>query len=410
MKTIEILLPKMGESIEEGKIITWLKQVGEEVQAEEPIVEIATDKIDTEIHSPHTGVLESLLCSDGDVVEIGAAIAIIKVEGEQAEIEHKELKEKSVEEREAVVEISTLEENEAKSGKKQHFYSPLVKTIAKKESISQKELESIYGTGKDARVTKNDILNYLDTRKAPNPDSQSTQTDTQTEMSRVRKIIGERMSESKRIAPHVTSFVEADLTDLVHWRNKIKNVFKEKYGVNFTFTAVFVAALAHAIRKYPLLNASVQGDQIIHHRDINIALAVALDNNELISPVIKQADLLSLEGIAVKVHDMVSRARLGQLKPEDLDQGTYTLSNVGPYRTVLGTPIIVQPQVGIMAFGTIEKKVSVIETSSGDQIGIRHKMFLSHTYDHRLIDGALGGLFAAEVAVYLENFDTSKRI
>jgi len=426
-----MVMPKMGESIMEGTILTWLKKVGDPIEQDESVLEVATDKVDTEVPSTHAGILQEILAQEGEVVEVGKPIAIIETSngapdnGREAQESVNEPLESAVEVAQPEVvaapidtpAVSTVTTEAPSDGR---FYSPLVKNIAKKEQIPVEELNTIPGTGKAGRVTKKDILAYLELKGKPTDSSSVTESvaapmaisgeDEIIEMDRMRKMIATRMVESKRISPHVTSFVEADVTALVSWRNRYKTSFKEREGDNLTFTPLFIEAVVKAINDYPMINISVDGDKIIRKKDINIGMAVALTNGNLIVPVIKNTDRLSLVGLTKKVNDLAKRARNNQLKPDDLSGGTYTISNVGSFGNVMGTPIIMQPQVGILALGAITKKPAVVETSYGDAIAIRHKMFLSHSYDHRVVDGSLGGMFVRRVADYLERFDTSRTI
>tara|TARA_B100001287_G_scaffold64598_1_gene52508 strand:+ start:2854 stop:4146 length:1293 start_codon:yes stop_codon:yes gene_type:complete len=430
MAELKVELPKMGESVAEATITTWLKSVGDNIEEDEPIVEIATDKVDSEVPSPCSGILKQILFNEGDVVEVGAAFAIIETESgenpEPASVDNSSVSE-TIEK-----EILKPLENENKDvvivndGNK--FYSPLVKSIAKQEGISQKELENIDGSGLNGRVTKKDILNFIANKPATNIVKEEPQkiekkvqekpatpvsigsSDEIVEMDRMRKMIAEHMVMSVHTAPHVTSFVEADVTNIVIWRNKNKKQFQEKEGEKLTFTPIFVEAVAQALRDFPMVNSSINGDQIIVKKDINIGMATALPTGNLIVPVIKNADQLNMVGLAKKVNDLANRSRLNQLKPDEISGGTYTISNVGTFGNVMGTPIINQPQSGILALGAIRKKPAVIETSEGDLIGIRHMMFLSHSYDHRNVDGALGGQFVRKVADYLENFDVNRQL
>lgn len=426
MAKVEMVMPKMGESIMEGTILTWLKKVGDPIEQDESVLEVATDKVDTEIPSEHAGILAAILANEGDVVEVGKPIAIIETtNGKQTETVSRspEVASPVIEETGEPVETSKpapVVVHRPPTGDDDRFYSPLVKNIAKQERITARELSGIPGTGKEGRVTKKDILGYLEQRHQESPPPQEERTapiisvvsgeDEIIEMDRMRKMIADRMVESKRISPHVTSFVEADVTGIVYWRNRNKVLFKEREGDNLTFTPIFIEAVVKAIGDYPMINISVDGDRIIRKKDINIGMAVALPSGNLIVPVIKNADSLSLVGLTKKVNDLAKRARNNQLKPDELSGGTFTISNVGSFGNVMGTPIIVQPQVGILALGAIAKKPSVIETSFGDAIGIRHKMFLSHSYDHRVVDGSLGGMFVRRVADYLERFDSNRSI
>jgi 2-oxoglutarate dehydrogenase E2 component (dihydrolipoamide succinyltransferase) len=443
MATVEMLMPKMGESVMEGTVMGWLKNVGETIEEDESILEVATDKVDTEIPATHGGILKEILAQEGDVVEVGKPIAIIETEGELSDVspENDTAPEETVEQSEKILEsaMATASSNGHKmevprttaSGK---FFSPLVRSIAKEENISVEELENISGTGKDGRVTKNDILAFVDKRKSgtttttiappvtpsppaaqPSPTYGSSPAaidgkDEIIEMDRMRKMIAERMVASKHTSPHVTSFVEADVTNLVNWRNRVKNAFKEREGENLTFTPILIEAIVKAIKDFPMINVQVDGNNIVKKGSINIGMATALPNGNLIVPVIHQADHLNLVGLTKKVNDLATRARDNKLKPDELQGGTYSVSNVGSFGNVMGTPIIVQPQVAIMALGAIQKKPAVIETPEGDLIGIRHKMYLSHSYDHRVVDGALGGMFVRKVADYLEGFDLNRTI
>jgi 2-oxoglutarate dehydrogenase E2 component (dihydrolipoamide succinyltransferase) len=425
MAKVEMVMPKMGESIMEGTILTWLKKVGDPIEQDESVLEVATDKVDTEIPSEHAGILTAILANEGDVVEVGKPIAIIETtNGKQTEpVSASPEASPVIEETSEPVVISKpapVTVPRPSTGDDDRFYSPLVKNIAKQERITAKELSGIPGTGKDGRVTKKDILSYLEQRQQESPQLPDERPapiiaavsgeDEIIEMDRMRKMIADRMLESKRISPHVTSFVEADVTGIVYWRNRNKVLFKDREGDNLTFTPIFIEAVVNAIGDYPMINISVDGDRIIRKKDINIGMAVALPAGNLIVPVIKNADSLSLVGLTKKVNDLAKRARSNQLKPDELSGGTFTISNVGSFGNVMGTPIIVQPQVAILALGAIVKKPSVIETSFGDAIGIRHKMFLSHSYDHRVVDGSLGGMFVRRVADYLERFDSNRSI
>lgn len=448
MAEFKVELPKMGESVAEATITTWLKAVGDSIEEDEPIVEIATDKVDSEVPAPCSGILKEILFKEGDVVAVGSVFAVISseigsentdlksVDSENSENEVLEIvtsKNDKNEDESLVKEILeplvnneniSLENNFKNSNK---FYSPLVKSIAKKERISFEELDTIVGNGANGRVTKADILAYIKNRKGTsnklnhqkvnlNVDNTEKPTisisgnDEIIEMGRMRKMIADHMVNSVHIAPHVTSFVEADVTNLVIWRNKVKKSFEEKEGEKLTFTPIFIEAIAKALRDFPLVNSSIEGDNIIVKNDINIGMATAMPSGNLIVPVIKNADQLNLVGVAKKVNDLAKRAKSGQLKPDEIAGGTYTVSNVGTFGNVMGTPIINQPQSAILALGAIKKKPAVIETESGDLIGIRHLMFLSHSYDHRNIDGALGGQFVRKVADYLENFDVNRTL
>ena len=436
MTTVEMVMPAMGESIMEGTILQWLKKEGDAVEQEESLLEIATDKVDTEVPATHSGILQKILAPEGEVVEVGKPIAIIAQENgdtpdpeasrDPANASPESNEEKSSDEavppEHEVVSVLT-EALTTTSSAATRFYSPLVTSIAKEEGISVAELEQIPGTGKEGRLTKKDLLSHLKlSKEAPSSNGHDPQPKSPTtapipepivanehqeviEMDRMRKMIATRMVSSKQISAHVTSFVEADVTSLVHWRNRVKDTFFAREGEKITFMPLFIEAVAKAIKDYPMINISVDGDRMIRHKSINVGLAVALPNGNLIVPVIKGADQLSLTGLTTKINDLSNRARTNQLAADDLAGGTYTVSNIGSFGNLLGTPIIMQPQVAILALGAIVKKPSVVETSAGDAIGIRHKMYLSHSYDHRVIDGALGGMFVRRVADYLEKFD-----
>jgi 2-oxoglutarate dehydrogenase E2 component (dihydrolipoamide succinyltransferase) len=423
MASVEMLMPKMGESIIEGTILTWLKKEGDSIEQDESVLEVATDKVDTEVPATHGGILKKILAKEGEVIAVGAPIAVIETTSENGVVSSpaKEVDPKK-EELVAIAPENTasLLSEPAPSGESLaedgRFYSPLVKNIAKEEAISMAELSKIPGTGKGNRVTKEDMLAYVKSRQSsstkpatsilqPKAMPSMSSSDEIIEMDRMRKMIAQRMIESKRISAHVTSFVEADMTNIVLWREKHKDAFRKKYGEGITYTPFFIEAIARAIRDFPMINISVEGESIIKKKDINIGMAVALPSGNLIVPVIRNADQLNLVGVSKKVNDLASRARNNKLTADDLAGGTYTVSNVGSFGNVMGTPIIPQPQVAIMAVGAIVKKPAVVETPTGDVIAIRHKMFLSHSYDHRIVDGALGGMFVRRVADYLEEFD-----
>jgi 2-oxoglutarate dehydrogenase E2 component (dihydrolipoamide succinyltransferase) len=428
MASVEMLMPKMGESIIEGTILTWLKKEGDVIEADESVLEVATDKVDTEVPATHGGILKKILAKEGDVVAVGAAIALIETvdattAAPKVASEVPSAKEEVLQAAPAhTATLLTTEESAPEySIEEGRFYSPLVKSIAKEENISPAELANIPGTGKEGRVTKQDMLDYLAAKSAAPAKATSAATvpsisqpkvamsisggDEIIEMDRMRKMIATRMVESKRIAAHVTSFVEADMTTIVLWREKNKEAYKAKHGESITFTPFFIDAVAKAIRDFPMINISVDGERIIKKKDINIGLAVALPSGNLIVPVIKNADQLNIVGLSKKVNDLANRARTNKLTADDVTGGTYTVSNVGSFGNVMGTPIIPQPQVAILAIGAIVKKPAVVETPTGDVIAIRHKMFLSHSYDHRVVDGSLGGMFVRRVADYLEAFD-----
>lgn len=451
MALVEMVMPKMGESIMEGTILNWLKKVGDRIEQDESVLEVATDKVDTEVPATHAGVLKEILAKEGDVVAVGKAIAVIATEGEStASVTPVAVLEQEIIKAVEVVQAAPAQVMAASAApvavavSTSRFYSPLVLNIVKEEGIAMQELEALPGTGQDGRVTKKDILAYVAGRKNgthASPQAPATPAQPATpiasvagppanttpvpvaapavsfsgkadiiEMDRMRKMIAQRMVDSKRISPHVTSFVEADVTNLVLWRNRMKDAFKKREGENLTFTPVFIQAIVKAIKDFPMLNISVDGDRILVKKDINIGMAVALPSGNLIVPVIKQADTLNLIGLTKKVNDLANRARINKLTPDDLSDGTFTISNVGSFGNVMGTPIIMQPQVGILATGSINKKPAVLETPTGDVIAIRHLMFLSHSYDHRVVDGALGGSFVRRVADYLEQFDLNTEI
>lgn len=431
MARFELKLPKMGESVAEATITNWLKQVGDKIEADEAVLEIATDKIDSEVPSDVSGVLVEQLFGKDDLVQVGQTIAIIETDNESVTETVKEIPapievpaiEKIVE---AVKESVVIPTDFSSSEK---FLSPLVKNIAKEEGISVAELEAIPGTGKEGRVTKNDILEYIKNRtnqpvvSAPVIEVQKTVSapvaqkaapvsvsggDEIVEMDRMRKLISGYMRASLETSAHVQSFVEVDVTNIVKWRDKVKIAFEKREGEKLTYTPIFMEAVAKALKDFPGMNISVDGDFIIKKKNINLGMAASLPNGNLIVPVIKNADQLNLVGMAKAVNDLGNRAKAGKLKPDDTQGGTYTVTNIGTFGSVFGTPIINQPQVGILALGAIRKVPAVIETPEGDFIGIRQKMFLSHSYDHRVVDGALGGNFVKRVAEYLEAFDIDR--
>lgn len=432
MARFELKLPKMGESVAEATITNWVKNVGDTVEQDETVVEIATDKVDSEVPSEVSGKIVEILFQTDDVVQVGQTIAIIETEGGgEVATPVAEAAPATIETVEKTVETAkeTVQVNFADSDK---FFSPLVKNIAKEEGISLQELEAIQGTGKNNRVTKNDILAYVANRgdvvqsatPAPAAKPAASQPavsakaapvsvngqDEIVEMDRMRKMIAHHMVQSVQTSAHVQSFIEVDVTNIVNWRNKVKNTFEKREGEKLTFTPIFMEAVAKAVRDFPMINISVDGDYIIKKKNINLGMAAALPNGNLIVPVIKNADQLNLVGLAKAVNDLANRARTGKLKPDDTQGGTYTVTNVGTFGSVFGTPIINQPQVGILALGAIRKVPAVIETPEGDFIGIRQKMFLSHSYDHRVVDGALGGQFVQRVAHYLESFDVNRDV
>lgn len=450
MAKFELKLPKMGESVAEATITSWLKDIGDTIEADEAVLEIATDKVDSEVPSEVDGVLVEKLFEADDVVQVGQTIAVIETEGGET-VEVKATASEPAKDAETVKEVeaiaktvTTAKESVAPiTSSGERFYSPLVKNIAKEEGISQSELDSIAGTGKDGRVTKNDIKSYLESRHSkPNTnvamdasashskgsvETSSSKTektapkkektpvvasgeDEIIEMSRMGKLISKHMVDSIQTSAHVQSFIEADVTNIWNWRNKHKDSFKKREGENLTFTPIFMEAVAKAIRDFPMINIAVQGDSIIKKKPINLGMAAALGDGNLIVPVIKDADQLNLLGMAKKVNDLAKRARENKLNPDDIQGGTYTVTNVGTFGSIMGTPIINQPQVAILALGAIRKVPAVIETPEGDFIGIRYRMFLSHSYDHRVVNGALGGQFVKAVKDYLEAWDINREI
>jgi len=444
MAKFELKLPKMGESVAEATITSWLKEVGDTIEADEPVLEIATDKVDSEVPSEVDGKIVEILFDTDDVVKVGQTIAIIETEGELEQEDDLDLDENDDEEdseeaaqhaAEAEAAVETAKETAGSSdySDSDRFYSPLVKNIAKEENISPEELETVKGTGKNGRVTKDDILAYVENRSSkPKETSGAHKSASKTdhlepafknqenvvasgedeiiEMSRMGKMISKHMIDSVQTSAHVQSFIEVDVTNIWNWRNKHKEAFQKKEGEKLTFTPIFMEAVAKAIRDFPLINISVDGDKVVKKKNINLGMAAALPDGNLIVPVIKNADRLNLVGMAKAVNDLANRARQNKLKPEDIQGGTYTVTNVGTFGSIMGTPIINQPQVGILALGAIRKMPAVIETPEGDFIGIRYKMILSHSYDHRVVNGALGGQFVQRVAQYLEGFDKNRKL
>jgi len=423
MSLIEIIMPKMGESIMEATVLKWLKKVGDKVETDEYLLEVATDKIDTEVPSSHTGILTEILVPEGEVAEIGKPICMIQTDGEEqnnvlkpeeftAQLSPEILEIQSL----TGINLEPISPLITSNTTGSRFYSPLVLSICKEEKISSLELDSIAGTGAEGRVTKHDIFAFLESRSKVIPTVSKPEVNPFTisgndeiiQMDRMRRMIADRMVDSVRIAPHVTSFVETDMTNVAIWRNNIKDSFKKQQGENITYTPILVEAIAKAIRDFPQINASVDGDKIIVKAKINIGMAVALPSGNLIVPVIHNADQYDLIGLTKKINDLTKRARENKLKPEDLEGGTYSFSNIGTFGNIMGTPIIMQPQVAIMAFGAIQKKPAVIETPQGDLLGIRQKMFISHSYDHRVVDGSLGGQFVKRVSDYLEGFELNR--
>ncbi|HTX87584.1 MAG TPA: dihydrolipoamide acetyltransferase family protein [Bacteroidales bacterium] len=427
MATFEIVMPKLGESIIEATIIKWLKQEGEKVAEDEAIAEIATDKVDSEIPSPVEGVMAQLLFKEGEVVPVGKTIAVIDLDGDSAGSKPPAAKPekpaKEAEKKPARETVATTAKPAAAATSR--FLSPLVKNIAAQEKISAEELETIPGTGKDNRITKDDLMNWLQSRSqkpAPAPPAARTTSaaappppavrvaagDEVVEMDRMRQLIASHMVRSMQTSPHVTSFVEADVTELVRWRERIKDSFRQRENIKITFTPVFIEAIAKALRDHPGVNVSVDGTRIIRHKNVNVGMAVALPGYNLIVPVIRQADQKNLIGITREVNDLAERARAGKLVPDEIMEGTISLTNLGSFGTLMGSPIINQPQTAIVATGIIRKRPVVIETPAGDSIAIRHVMIASLTFDHRVIDGALAGDFLNSFVKYLEHFDTNQ--
>ena len=428
MSKFELKLPKMGESVAEATLTAWLKDIGDSIDIDEAIVEIATDKVDSEVPSEKKGILIEKCFEINDVIKVGETIAIIETEEEESDdtssIESINIKENenhfSVEENiSKEIEDIPIEIPLVTKSKNVGFLSPLVRKIIKSEKITDYELGNIPRSGKNNRITKNDILSYIDNRnKAPqlkksivvNTSNIIDGDDQIIEMSKMGKLISQHMTDSIKVSAHVQSFIEADVTNIVNWRNRLKKSFEYREGEKFTLTPIFIEAVAAALRQYPMLNISIKGEKIIMKKNINIGMATALDDDNLIVPVIKNADQLNLVGIAKTVNDLANRARNNNLSPDDIAGGTYTVTNVGIFGSIMGTPIINQPQVGILAFGAIRKMPSVIETEKGDFIGIRSKIILSHSYDHRVVNGSLGSKFVKFVKEYLENWDTNREI
>ena len=443
MSKFELKLPKMGESVAEATLTAWLKDIGDTIEFDEAVVEIATDKVDSEVPSEKKGVLIEKCFEVNDVIEVGQTIAIIETDEIEISAEtntenniHEEntklTEDKNIPEKELAEEITESLEKSADmilktdkvSTSNKGFLSPLVKNMIKKEGITSDELTKIKGTGKDKRITKNDILSFLSNRnvifhKTIESDSNIIQqerldvsdfSDEVIEMTKMGKIISQHMTDSVKISAHVQSFIEVDVTNIYNWRDRVKSGFESREGQKFTFTPIFIEAVAVALRQYPMMNISVSDDKIILKKKINIGMATALADGNLIVPVIKNADQLNLVGMAKSVNDLASRARSNNLTPDDVAGGTYTVTNVGVFGSIMGTPIINQPQVGILAFGAIRKMPSVIETEEGDYIGIRKKMIISHSYDHRVVNGAVGSKFIKAVKDYLENWNSNREI
>lgn len=447
MANFDLIMPKMGESVAEATIIKWSKNEGDKIKIDETVLEIATDKVDSEIPSPFEGTLIKRLFNEGDVVQVGAVIGVISSDAGASASEAPKTAAPEVKKAEtapvAAASAAPVAAVATNYGDSDKFYSPLVKSIAKEEGISLAELDSIKGTGQDGRVTKADILAYLPNRnkQAAVVSAPAAKTETKAasngttsvgdnavivyrpavsvgagdeviEMDRMRKMIADNMVMSKHVSPHVTSYVEADVTNLVMWRDKAKKEFEKRDGEKLTFTPLFIEAVAKAIKDFPLINVSVDqsGTKIIKRKNINIGMAAALPTGNLIVPVIKNADEKNLLGITKSVNDLANRARANKLLPDEIQGGTFTLTNVGSFGNLMGTPIILQPQVAILAVGSIKKKPAVIETPQGDMIGVRQFMYLSLSYDHRVVDGSLGGSFLRRVADYLEQWDMNRAV
>jgi 2-oxoglutarate dehydrogenase E2 component (dihydrolipoamide succinyltransferase) len=446
MALYELVLPKMGESVAEATIIKWVKQPGDQIDIDESVLEIATDKVDSEVPSPVSGKLVKIFFKEDEIVQVGAVIATIETEAIETQTEKPGSEQVftpalpvEVEEhvqRDGIPDlvVSTQEEitKPVDYSNSSRFYSPLVKSMAAEEGISTEDLDKIKGTGSEGRVTKKDIIDFINSGKTVKPEAVSKESpslpvpepvqerttssvsvsggDEIIEMDRMRKLIADHMVMSKQTSAHVTSFVEADVTNLVQWRDRVKNSFEKREGEKITFTPIFIEAVAKAIKDLPMINISVNGTQLIKKRDINIGMAAALPSGNLIVPVIKNADQLNLYGLTKAVNDLASRSRLSKLKPDETQGGTFTMTNLGTFGNIMGTPIINQPQVAVLAVGAIKKKPAVIETEFGDVIAIRHMMFLSLSYDHRVVDGSLGGSFVRRVADYLESWDVNREI
>ena len=419
MAKYELVLPKMGESVEEATIISWLKNIGDKISADDLIVEIATDKVDSEVPCEVSGVLTKQLFKVNDIVKVGEPLAIIETnEAKIEQTESEEIYSETFKETETLVTKASEIIDYPKLTNNDKFYSPLVKNIAKKEGITYEELDKIKGSGKDGRITKKDLMDYISNKKYTEFDDsldpvikyEKIGKDSVSEMTRKEKLISDHMTKSKNESAHVQSFIEADITKIWEWREKNKKLFFERENEKITFTPIFVMLVAQTLKQFPLLNASIEGETVIRKNNINIGMATALGDGSLIVPVIKNADRLSLIGLVKKVNDLANRARSSKLDPDDIKDGTYTISNVGVFDTMMGTPLINQPQLGILAFGSIRKEPSVIETEKGDFIGIRNKIMLSHSYDHRIINGAMGGMFIKKIKELIENWDSNLQL
>lgn len=431
MAHYKLLLPAMGESVGEATVTQWLKNEGDFIELDEAVVEIATDKVDSEVPSEFSGTLLKKLVDENQIVQVGGAIAIIETNDEipnyeEVEVENNEVVDEQIDPQnfleEKAREILEPATPSIKTSAENPYFSPLVKSIAKEEGIAEQELLQIIGTGKNGRVTKKDMLGYLKTRKkeavshpvSVNPQAKNVSFDSEkhtiTEMSRMEQLIADHMHKSLQTSAHVQSFIEVDVTELWDWREKIKQSFLEREGEKITFTPIFMMITAQLLRDFPLLNSSLEGSKIIQKKNINLGMATALSDGNLIVPVVKKADRLSLLGFTKTVNELAKSAREGRLQPDDVQGGTYTVTNVGMFDSLMGTPIINQPQVGILALGAIRKVPAVIETDKGDLIGIRRKMILSHSYDHRIINGAMGGLFIKNMKERIENWDITQQV
>ena len=435
MSKFELKLPKMGESVAEATITSWLKEIGDQIEMDEAVLEIATDKVDTEVPCEFEGVLIEKCFEVDEIVQVGQTIAIIEVEGKVSSQAISNNNEDLVSEKEDLeivlpptFELKEDSENQIKFSDSDRFYSPLVKNIIKKEGIDFKELEKVKGSGKDNRINKNDILKYIESKSSSNKieltpvkvikplniqtnsNTLNNSNDEVVEMSRMGKLVSKHMIDSVKTSAHVQSFIEVDVTKVWNWRNKVKSDFAKREGEKLTLTPIFMQAVAVALRTYPMMNVSVVNENIILKKSINIGMATSLADGNLIVPVIKNADRLNLVGMTKSVNELANKARSGKLNPDDVQDGTYTVTNVGVFGSIMGTPIINQPQVGILALGAIRKMPSVIETSEGDFIGIRNKMFLSHSYDHRVVNGGLGSQFIKCIKEYLEAWDVNTEI
>ncbi len=435
MSEFKIQMPKLGESVQEATITKWFVKEGDKIEEDDALFEVATDKVDSEIPSPVDGVISKVFFDVDAVVAVGEIVAIIKMEGEEddepqnQEPENKQQAETASKEGIKQEDTNAKVEAESKRSESGRFYSPLVRSIAKAESVSMEELEQIQGSGQNGRVQKNDILQYIEERDSEKTQQSSSSQEVKSEkpqtsnvsasigsddqiieMDRVRKLIAEHMVQSKKTSPHVTSVVEADVTNLVLWRNRVKNEYLEKYNEKLTFMPIFIEATAKALTEYTMVNASVDGDKIYLHKNVNMGIAVAKPDGNLVVPVIKEAEQKNLLGLTKSLNQMADKARNNKLGLDDYQGGTFTITNFGSFRNIMGTPIINQPQVAILATGSIEKKPAVMETSTGDVIVVRHKMFLSLSYDHRIIDGAMGGAFLRRIADILEAFDADKEV